>query len=157
MHRLPYITVRIARLDFKSHLHIISYRLNPSITLSSTYCASRTHFTTPFTFATFSYTGCIRYIIFLSAIFYIEFWTINCITDCLVRHSFYLPKKSQPIKCNTSRLVHYTTDTPCWLFVAFQLPVTPIKKSQTKNAISLLILGRFSSYFGKLLPHNPST
>jgi hypothetical protein len=28
---------------------------------------------------------------------------------------------------------------------------------KTKNAISLLILGRFRSYFGKLLPHNPST
>jgi hypothetical protein len=127
MHRLPYITVRIACLDFKPRLHIISYRLNPSITLSSTYCANSRHFTTPYAFATFSYTGCIRYILFCS-LYLVPY---NKLYNGW-RHSFYLPKKSQPIKCNTSRLVHYTTDTPCWLLAQcapFQLPVTPRKKS----------------------------
>ena len=64
MHLIPYITVRIASLHFKPTLHIISFRLNPPITLSSTYYANGTHFTTPFCFAQYSYTGCIRYIIF---------------------------------------------------------------------------------------------
>ena len=88
---------------------------------------------------------------------YIQFWIINGITDSLHVHQFYLPKKIQPIKYNTSPVVHYTTDTPHWPCVCFQYPVKPFKKRETKTAISLLIRGRFRSYFGKLLPYNPST
>ncbi len=70
MHPLPYITVGIARLDFKPPLHIISYRLNPPMSLQHTYYASVKHFTT-YMYPLYHnfFTGCIRYIILLSVIF----------------------------------------------------------------------------------------
>ena len=125
MHTLLYTMVLIAHLDFKPTLHIISFRLNPPITLSSSYFANGTHFTTPFRFAQYSYTGCIRYIIFCPLY---KIPDKNSIPDFVLRHWFYLPKKSQPIKCNTSHKAHFYTDTPSRLCVPFQLPVTPLKK-----------------------------
>ena len=123
MHPLPYITVGIPRLDFKPPLHIISYRLNPQISLQHTYYASVKHFTTCIRYIIIFVTGCIRYIIICPLYLVPDNKWYNGFTSISLALS---PKKIQPIKYNTSPVLHFTADTPTLLSVPSQLPVTPI-------------------------------
>ncbi len=58
---------------------------------------------------------------------------------------------------HSTRLAIFTTNTPLSLCVPYKLPVTPTKNTATKIELSRQLIGLFRSYFGELLPHNPST
>ncbi len=68
--------------------------------------------------------------------------------------SFVLsPKKSQPIKYNTTHVAHFTTDTPRWLCVPFQLPITPLNLKLKRHSISANTWS-FSFIFWGITPYS---